>query len=133
MGRLLAARHMNGELFPFTGRGKPAEIEKAAAVQGGVGDPHDTAQAEQRLFIDFISAHQIGVVAEIPQEPAELPKCFGGAVETTSERTALMLSWFKDSESQNVERPLRMPAVEGPIETDQENALQDVFRVVAFA
>ena len=44
-----------------------------------------------------------------------------------------MFSWFEDSESQNVERSLRMPAVEGPIDADQENALQDVLGIVAFA
>src|SRR3984893_8640146 len=132
MADLLAVRHRNGEFVPFTGRGKPAEIEKAAAVQGRVGDPYDTSQAEQRLFIDFVSAHQIGVIAEIPQEPAEFPKRFGGAVETTVEWTALMFSWFKNGEPQNVERALRMPAVEGPIDTDQEDALQNGLGVETF-
>jgi hypothetical protein len=36
---------------------------------------------------------------------------------------ALMFSWFENSEPQNVERSLRMPAVEGPIDANQENAL----------
>src|ERR1700730_19228221 len=133
MGDLLAARYRSGEFIPFTGRGKPAEIEKAAAVQGGVGNPHDSSQAEQRLLIDFISAHQIGVIAEIPQEPAEFPKRFGSAVETTGQRTALTLSWFENSEPQNIERSLRMPAVEGPIDADQENSLQNVLSGAGFA
>src|ERR1035437_4207015 len=133
MDNLLAVPHRHGEFVPFTGWGKPAEIEKAAAIQGRVGNPHDSSQTEQRLFIDFVSAHQIGVVAEITKKPPKFPKCFGGAVETTVKGTALMFSWLEDSEPQNVERSLRMPAVEGPIDTDQENALQDLFGVVAFA
>src|SRR6266404_3926034 len=133
MGHLLAVRHRNGEFFPLIRRGKPTEIEEAAAVQGRVGNPHDTSQAEQSLFIDFVPAHQVRVVTEIPQEPAEFPKRFGGAVETSSERTILMFTWFKDYEPQNVERPLRMPAVEGSIDTDQENALQGVISCAMFA
>src|SRR6267154_2116496 len=124
MGHLLGAGSWYGEFFPFSGWGKPPKIEKAAAVQGGVGNPHDSSQAEQSLFIDFVPAHQVGVVAEIAEEPAEFPKCFGGAVETSSERTILMFTWFKDYEPQNVKRPLRMPAVEGPLDTNQENALE---------
>src|SRR5467141_1872691 len=130
---LQAAGSWHGEFFPFTGWSEPAEIEEAAAVQSRVGNPHDTSQAEQSLFIDFISPHQVRVVTEIPQEPAEFPKRFGGAVETPSERTILMVAWFKDYEPQNVKRPLRMPAVEGSIDTNQENALQGVFSCVMFA
>jgi hypothetical protein len=36
-----------------------------------------------------------------------------------------MFSRFEDDEPQNVERSLGMPAVEDPIDTDQENAFQD--------
>jgi hypothetical protein len=133
MGHLQAASSWLGEFVPFTGWSEPAEIEEAAAVQGRVGNPHDSSQAEQSLFIDFVSAYQIGVVTEIPQEPAEFPKRFGGAVETSSERTILMFTWFKDYEPQNVKRSLRMPAVEGPIDTNQENALQGVISCVMFA
>src|SRR6267378_4457391 len=129
----LVARHRHGEFFPFTGWGKPAEVEKAATVQGRVGNPHDSSQTEQSLFIDFVPAHQVGVVTEIPEEPAEFPKRFGGAVETSSERTILMFTWFKDYEPQNVKRPLRMPAVEGPLDTNQENTLQGVISCVMFA
>ena len=98
-----------------------------------MGNPHDSSQAEECLFIDFVSAHQIGVIAKVPQEPAEFPERFGSAVETTVEGTALMFSRFEDGEPQNVERPLRMPAVEDPIDADQENALQDVFGAVGLS
>jgi hypothetical protein len=44
-----------------------------------------------------------------------------------------MFSWFEDSEPQNIERPLRMPAVEDPINADQENAIQDALKGLTFA
>jgi hypothetical protein len=44
-----------------------------------------------------------------------------------------MFLWFEDQEPQNVERPLRMPAIKDPIDADQENALQDFFGAVAIA
>src|ERR1017187_5566111 len=112
MGDLLVGYCGIGEFFPFTGWRKPAEIEKRAAVQGGAGNPHDSSKADERLFVNFVSAHQIGVVAKVPQEPAEFPQSFGSAVEATVEGTALMFSWFENGEPQNVERPLGMPAVE---------------------
>ena len=97
-----------------------------------MGDPHDSPQAQQGFLIDFVSAHQVGVVAEIPQEPAEFPKSLRSAVEPTGEGTTLMFFWFENSEPQDEERPLRMPAVEGPIDADQENAFQDVFTRCGF-
>src|SRR6202521_5492847 len=133
MGHLLVARHRHGKFFPFTSWSKSAEIEKRAAVQRGAGNPHDSSQADKRLFVNFISAHQIRVVAKVPQEPAELPECFGSAVEATVEGTALMFRWFENDKPQNIERPLGMPAVEDPIDADQEYTLQDALGIVSFA
>ena len=112
MGHLPVACLGHGELFPLTGWRKPAKIEERAAVQGGAGNPHDSSKADERLFVNFISAHQIGVVAKVPKEPAEFPQCFGSAIESTVEGAALMFSWFENDEPQNVERPLGVPAVE---------------------
>jgi hypothetical protein len=44
-----------------------------------------------------------------------------------------MFTWLENGEPQNVERPFGMPTVEDPIDTDQENALQDALGVVTFA
>ena len=87
----------------------------------------------KRLFIDFVSAHQIGVIAEIAQEPAELPEGLGSAVEPAGEGMALVFFGFENDEPQDVERSLRMPAIEGPIDADQEDAFQDASTVAAFA
>src|ERR1700730_17575499 len=97
-----------------------------------MGSPHDSSQAEQRLFVDFVSAHQIAVVAEIAKEAPEFPKCLRCAIESSREWTILMFSWLDDDKPQNVERPLRMPAVEGPIDADQEDAFQCVITCALF-
>src|SRR5882762_7569566 len=132
MDRLLAAGNWCGEFFPFIGWSEPTEIEKAAAVQSGVGNPHNTSQAEQSLFIDFVPVHHVGVVTEIPQEPAEFPKRFGGAIESSCEWAALMFSRFNDSEPQNVKRPLRMPTIVGPIDANQEYPFQGAITCALF-
>src|SRR4029077_14579805 len=106
---------------------------EGAAIQGGAGNSHDSSKADEDLFVHFVSTHQIGVVAKVPQEPAEFPECLGSAVQTAVEGTALMFSWFENGEPQNVERPLRMPTVEHPIHADEENDLQDLRSVGTMA
>jgi hypothetical protein len=44
----------------------------------------------------------------------------------------MVFSRFENREPQNVERPLRMPAVEDSIDADQENALQHVAGPLTF-
>ena len=43
-----------------------------------------------------------------------------------------MFSWFEDSEPENVERPFRMPSIEGAIDPDQEDTFQSVITFVLF-
>src|ERR1700733_4691835 len=125
MGGLLAARRSRGGLFPVGGWSEAVEVEERAAVQDRSRGPEDSSQAHHGLFVDFVSAHQVGVVAEIAQEPAQFPQGPWGAVEPAGDRMALVLFRFENSEPQNVERSLRMPAIEGSIDANQEDALQD--------
>jgi hypothetical protein len=97
-----------------------------------MGNPHNTLQTEQSLFINFVSTHQVAVITKVPQEPPEFPKRFGGAVEATGEGAALMFSWFEDRKVQGIERPLRMPAIKGSIDPDQEDAFQSVITFMLF-
>ena len=104
MGRLLAACRQSRESSSQSLAGANPPRLRKAAVQGGVGDPHDSAQAAQGLLINFVPAEQVGVIAKIPEEPAELPQGFGCAVEPTGEGTALMFAWFEDSKRKSEER-----------------------------
>jgi hypothetical protein len=89
-------------------------------------------KTKKSLFIDFISAHEIRVVAKVPQEPTKFPQRFGSAVETPVEGTVLMFSWFENGEPQNIEGTFGMPAIEDAIDTDEENTFQDALGVVSF-
>ena len=47
--------------------------------------PNDSAKIEQGFLIHLISAEQFGVIAEIPEEPIELPERSFGAVQPARE------------------------------------------------
>jgi hypothetical protein len=53
-----------------------------------VADLDDAAKPDQALLINFISPEQLGVVAEVAQEPVELPQRSRRAVETADDRMA---------------------------------------------
>jgi hypothetical protein len=102
------------------------------AVQYRAGDADDSPQSQQSFLIDFVSAHQIRVIAEIPQKPVELPQSPRGAIKPARDRMSLVLLWFEDSEPDDEKCPLRMLAVIGPVDADQEYALQHVFSAAFF-
>jgi hypothetical protein len=102
-------------------------------IQGGVGDSDDSSQPEESLFVDFVAAYQILVIAKISQEPAESTQSLLGAIEAAREEAALILMWFEDGEAQNVEGSLRMPAEEDAINSDKKSTLQCVIPLRLFS
>jgi len=44
-----------------------------------LADLDHSAKANEILVVDFIVAEQVGVVAEVPQKPGELPQGFNRA------------------------------------------------------
>jgi hypothetical protein len=131
MGGLWITRHT--QLFPLSCGSKPFEIEKGAAIQGGTGSPQDSAEPYQGLFLNLISSHQVPVVPEISQEPSQFPEGFGRAIESASNGMAQQVFGFQDGETEDEEGSLRMPAVEGVLDADQEDPFQDILAVVIFA
>ncbi len=91
-----------------------------------MGNPYDSLQADESLFIHFVTAHEVLVIAEVAEEPAEFPKGLGGAIEATSQETALLFAGLENGEAQDVEGSLRMSTVEDTIDADEESALQSV-------
>ena len=83
-------------------------------------DPYDPSQPEKSFLVDFIAAHKILVIAEISQEPTKFPQGFGRAIEAALEEATLVFSGLQDGESQHIKRPMRMPAEEDSINTDQK-------------
>jgi len=77
MGGLLLGTHADqscGEFLPVGSGSEPFEVEKAATAEHGVGDADNSAQPPQGLLIDLVPAEQVGVVAEVSEEPAEFPQ-----------------------------------------------------------
>jgi hypothetical protein len=60
------------KLFPISSGSESVEIKEGMAVQYGVRDANDSLKSEQRFFVELVSTEQIGVIAEISEEPAEL-------------------------------------------------------------
>ncbi len=65
----------DGEFFPPGRRRKAVEVEDRDAVYGDFADLDHAPQIDQGLVVDLILSQQFGVVAEVAQEPAQLPHC----------------------------------------------------------
>src|ERR1044071_2265790 len=76
-----AAGRDERELIPLAGGCEGVEVQIGAAIHGGVGDLDDSGEPDDPFFVQFIAAEHLGVVAEIAQEPGELPQRPVGAVE----------------------------------------------------
>ena len=66
-------------------RRKSFEVLEGPAVQGDMSCPNDPTKVEQGLFIHLIPTEEFGVVAEIAQEPIQLPERSFGAIEPAGE------------------------------------------------
>ena len=54
-----------------------------------MGSPDHAAEIDQGLFVHLILGEQFRVIAEIAQEPIQLPESSFGAIEPTREGAAL--------------------------------------------
>ena len=96
-------------------------------------DANNALQTEQSFLVEFISAQQIGVVAEVAQEPTEPLQCFGRAVDPARQGMATVLFRFENREAQQVKRSGWMPTVESPINTDEKYTLKLIGAISPFA
>src|SRR5713101_8092268 len=117
----LARRKGSRKFFPLCDRGKAIEVQERVAVERGARDAHDPTQADEGLFIDLVSAEQVEVIAEVPQEPVELPQGLLSAIEPSRDCLAGMFFGLEDGQAQGEERLLRVPAMEHSFDPDQED------------
>ncbi len=75
------------------------------------------------LFVDFVASEQFGVIAEIAQEPAQLPQRFRAAIEPAGDDLSGESAGFKDGETQGVIGLLCMPAELGAVHPNQEDTV----------
>ena len=115
----------DGELFPPGRRREAVEVEDGDAVHGDFADLDHAPQVDQGLVIDLVLSQQFGVVAEVAQEPAQLPHCPGCAVEAPGHETPGQMLGLEDGEADLVIRFLLVPAILGPIHPDQEDPVRN--------
>src|ERR1700758_2947784 len=121
------------KFFPISRGSESIEIQEGMSVQHGVGDANNALKAEQSFIVEFIPAQQVSVVAEISQEPAQPPECFGCAVDPSSQGMAAVLFGLEHGESQEIERSGWMPTIESSFDSNQENTFEGICAISAFA
>src|SRR5262249_768414 len=113
-----------GHLFPFCCWGKGFKILEGVAVESHKRGSNDTAKINQSLVVNLVLGQQFHVVAEIAQEPVELPQGSWGAIETTGERPArqrFRLKYYKPNEQKGF---LAVPAIGGPFDTSKKQTFE---------
>ena len=86
-GHLRVVQICGGEFFPAAGRGKTVQPEQGSAVEDDVADLDHALQTYELRFVHFVASEQFGVVAEVAQEPVQLPQGFRAAIEPAGEST----------------------------------------------
>ena len=81
-------------------------------------------QPTHRFLVDFVPGQRLRVVQEVAQKPAQLPHRLRGAIEPADDGHAFERFWFKHDQSQHIERLLRVPAMLGMIEADEEDTVR---------
>src|SRR6185437_3445041 len=89
-----------------------------------MGDSNDAAKVLQCLFIDFIPAEQVHVVTEVAQKPLQFPKGSSAGVQAAAEDLSCVLVGLKNGKSQYEEGLVRMPAIEGLLDSNEEDTLK---------
>ena len=123
MGHLRAVQVSWGEFFPLAGGSATVEAEQGSAVEHDVTDLDHSLQAHKLVFVHFITAEQLDIVAKIPQEPVQLPERFWIAVEPTGDDVIGKPVWLKNDHAHRVVRLRGLPPVEDPLHPNQKNSV----------
>ena len=78
------------------GLGEAIEVQVAAPVEVGVADFDDALQASEGLVVNLVLPEQYGVIAEVAQEPVELPESPGSAIESGGKAASSKLPGLDD-------------------------------------
>src|SRR6516164_3391969 len=107
-----------GDEFPFRGRCKCIQIKVYATREWFAAGTQNTRQAQENPLIHFVASEQIGVVAEIAQEPVQFPERFLGAIEPARNLAGGKLLRLENRETEGEEGFLRMPTIVGTVDSN---------------
>src|SRR6266566_4137286 len=108
------------ESFPICFRGERFEVLIGTSVQGRIRRPNDSAEMEERLFIDAVILEELHVVSKVAEKPVESPERSLRAVQTTGEGWSFEGFRFENGELKFDKRLLRMPPVASALHADKE-------------
>ena len=94
-------------------------------MHGDFADLDHAPQIDQGLVVDLVLSQQLSVIAEIPQEPAQLPHGSGCAVQAAGHEAPGQMPGLEDGEADLVIGLLLVPAILGPIHPDQEDPVRN--------
>src|SRR5271157_3768725 len=120
-----------GKFLPLGGRSEGFEVLEGAAVQGDMRGPEDSPEVQESLFLHFIAAEEVTVVAKVPQEPIELPESPFGAVQPANDGPSGKGLGLEDHKPDGEEWFLRMPAVGSSVDPDQEQPFEEAVTILA--
>ena len=77
-------------------------------------------------LVDFVASEQFGVVAEVAQEPVQLPQGLRAAIEPAGDDLSGKPAGLKDGQSQCVIGLLCLPLKPGPLHPNQEDSVRNL-------
>jgi Helix-turn-helix len=92
-------------------------------MHGNFADLYYSPQVDQSLVINLVLCQQLGVLAEVAQEPAQFPHRPGRAVDTSDHETLDQMFGLEHGETDLVIRFMLVPAILGPIQPVQEGSV----------
>jgi hypothetical protein len=104
------------------------EVQQGNTVADNTADLDNTREPDKSLVLDLIVTEQLGVVAEIPQEPTQFPKCFRCAIDPASDRPRREFLWLLNREADEVIRFACFPEVLCALDAHQEYPIWNFVR-----
>src|SRR5450631_882924 len=91
-----------------------------------MADLDDSLQTYELALVDFVATEEFSVVAEVAQEPVELPQGFRGAIEPAREAVASEPAGLKNGKRQCVVGFLCLPLIPNTLHPDEEDSVGDL-------
>jgi hypothetical protein len=95
-----------------------------------VRGPNDSPEVQEGFLIHLVPVEQIGVIAEIAQEPIQLPERSFGAIQPTREGSCGKRFRLENDQANGKERFLGMPAIGSSIDSNEEQALEKTVAIL---
>src|SRR5579872_828286 len=125
-GNLWTVQIRGRKFVPTARRSKAVESEQRRTVENDVADLDHAFEAYELGFVHLIASEQFSVVAEVAQEPVQLPQGFRIAIEPARKDVTGKSAGLKNSEAKGVVRLLRLASKEDSLNSNQKDSVGDL-------